>query len=195
MIQLKRQYHIELARWADIVIIAPATASMIAKINAGMADDLITTTCLASSAAIIICPAMNQQMYANIATQENLANLARRGITIWGPASGSQACGDIGAGRMLEPVDITAALINFIQADDGQDEDNIPQLLAGYSLLLTAGPTRESIDPVRYISNHSSGKMGFAIAAAAQAMGAKVTLISELLQHQRMYNVSMLYCL
>ncbi|SQH74196.1 fused 4'-phosphopantothenoylcysteine decarboxylase; phosphopantothenoylcysteine synthetase, FMN-binding [Shewanella benthica] len=159
--------HIELARWADLVIVAPATANLIARINAGMADELITTTCLATEAQIILCPAMNQQMYRNQATQDNLANLAKRGLRIWGPASGSQACGEIGPGRMLEPLDIVALTVQFFT----------PKLLAGHSLLLTAGPTREAIDPVRYISNHSSGKMGFAIAKAATDMGAEVTLI------------------
>lgn len=160
--------HIELARWADLVIVAPATANLIARINAGMADELITTTCLATEAPVILCPAMNQQMYRNQATQDNLANLAKRGLKVWGPASGSQACGEIGPGRMLEPLDIVALTVQFFA----------PKLLAGHSLLLTAGPTREAIDPVRYISNHSSGKMGFAIAKAAADMGAEVTLVS-----------------
>ncbi|MBB1270241.1 bifunctional phosphopantothenoylcysteine decarboxylase/phosphopantothenate--cysteine ligase CoaBC [Shewanella sp. SR44-3] len=160
--------HIELARWADAMIIAPATANLMARINAGMADELITTTCLATSAPIILCPAMNQQMYQNAATQDNLANLQRRGFTVWGPASGSQACGEIGPGRMLEPLDIALMLEQFFA----------PKLLNGHKLLLTAGPTREAIDPVRYISNHSSGKMGFALAKAAAEMGAEVTLVA-----------------
>jgi phosphopantothenoylcysteine decarboxylase/phosphopantothenate--cysteine ligase len=160
--------HIELARWADVVILAPATANLIARINAGMADDLLTTTCLATSAPVVVCPAMNQQMYQNIATQENLANLNRKGFTIWGPATGSQACGEVGPGRMLEPLVIAEQLGQFFA----------PKLLAGKKLLLTAGPTREAIDPVRYISNHSSGKMGFALAQAAAEMGAEVTLVS-----------------
>lgn len=160
--------HIELARWADVVLLAPTTANLIARINAGMADDLLTTTCLATSAPVIICPAMNQQMYQNIATQENIANLARKGFTLWGPASGSQACGEVGPGRMLEPLAIAEQLVQFFA----------PKLLAGKKLLLTAGPTREAIDPVRYISNHSSGKMGFALAQAATEMGAEVTLVT-----------------
>lgn len=160
--------HIQLARWADLVIVAPATANLIARINLGMADELITTTCLATEAPVVLCPAMNQQMYRNQATQDNLANLAKRGHQIWGPASGSQACGEVGPGRMLEPLDILALTVQLFAA----------KILVGHSILLTAGPTREAIDPVRYISNHSSGKMGFAIAKAAADMGAEVTLIS-----------------
>lgn len=160
--------HIELARWADVVVIAPATANVIARINAGMADELITTACLATDAPVVICPAMNQQMYLNIATQENLANLSRRGYTIWGPDAGIQACGEVGPGRMLQPLDICARLEQFFA----------PKLLAGQKIMITAGPTREAIDPVRYISNHSSGKMGYALAQAAAAMGAEVTLVS-----------------
>ncbi|GIU11548.1 MULTISPECIES: bifunctional phosphopantothenoylcysteine decarboxylase/phosphopantothenate--cysteine ligase CoaBC [unclassified Shewanella] len=160
--------HIELARWADLVIIAPATANLIARVNAGMADELITTTCLATEAPVVICPAMNQQMYRNAATQANLKQVAERGIHIWGPDSGSQACGEVGPGRMLEPVAIAEKAVEFFG----------PKLLQGMSLLLTAGPTREAIDPVRYISNHSSGKMGFALAKAAAQMGAEVTLVA-----------------
>jgi phosphopantothenoylcysteine decarboxylase/phosphopantothenate--cysteine ligase len=160
--------HIELARWADAMVIAPATANLMARINAGMADELITTTCLATSAPVMLCPAMNQQMYQNIATQDNLANLARRGFTLWGPASGSQACGEVGPGRMLEPMAIADLVTQFFE----------PKLLTGHKLLITAGPTREAIDPVRYISNHSSGKMGFALAKAAADMGADVTLVA-----------------
>jgi phosphopantothenoylcysteine decarboxylase/phosphopantothenate--cysteine ligase len=160
--------HIELARWADAMVIAPATANLMARINAGMADELITTTCLATSAPVMLCPAMNQQMYQNIATQDNLANLARRGFTLWGPASGSQACGEVGPGRMLEPMAIADLVTQFFAL----------KLLTGHKLLITAGPTREAIDPVRYISNHSSGKMGFALAKAAADMGADVTLVA-----------------
>ncbi|MFT5235647.1 MAG: phosphopantothenoylcysteine decarboxylase/phosphopantothenate--cysteine ligase [Shewanella sp.] len=160
--------HIELARWADLVVVAPATANLIARINAGMADELITTTCLATEAPVVICPAMNQQMYRNQATQDNLANLAKRAFTIWGPASGSQACGEVGPGRMQEPLEIAQQVERFFA----------PKLLQGQSILLTAGPTREAIDPVRYISNHSSGKMGFALAKVAAAMGANVTLVA-----------------
>lgn len=166
--------HIELARWADLVIIAPATANLLARINAGMADELITTTCLATEAPIALCPAMNQQMYRNLATQANLASLTARGFTLWGPASGSQACGEVGPGRMLEPLDIAELATQFFAVNDPP----APKPLLGQSVLITAGPTREAIDPVRYISNHSSGKMGFALAKAAAEMGATVTLVS-----------------
>lgn len=165
--------HIELARWADLVIIAPATANLLARINAGMADELITTTCLATEAPIALCPAMNQQMYRNAATQANLASLQGRGYTLWGPASGSQACGEVGPGRMLEPLEIAELATDFFATKDVSS-----QPLAGQSVLITAGPTREAIDPVRYISNHSSGKMGFALAKAAAEMGAAVTLVA-----------------
>ncbi|MCK8046597.1 bifunctional phosphopantothenoylcysteine decarboxylase/phosphopantothenate--cysteine ligase CoaBC [Shewanella sp. 1CM18E] len=160
--------HIELARWADLVIIAPATANLIARVNAGMADELITTTCLATEAPVVLCPAMNQQMYRNAATQANLKQVSERGLHIWGPDLGSQACGEVGPGRMLEPVAIAEKAVEFFG----------PKLLQGMSVLLTAGPTREAIDPVRYISNHSSGKMGFALAKAAAEMGAEVTLVA-----------------
>lgn len=160
--------HIELARWADIVLLAPATANLIARINAGMANDLLTTTCLATSAPVIVCPAMNQQMYLNITTQENIANLARKGLIIWQPASGNQACGEVGPGRMQEPTAMAEQLVQFFG----------PKSLCGHNVLITAGPTREAIDPVRYISNHSSGKMGYSLAQAAAEMGAKVTLVS-----------------
>ena len=163
--------HIELARWADLVIIAPATANFIARLRAGMADELITTLCVATESPIAICPAMNQQMYQYPATTENIAALQQRGHQIWGPDSGSQACGEIGPGRMLEPLDIVARSIEFLSADKSQP-------LLGKKLMLTAGPTREAIDPVRYISNHSSGKMGFALAEAAIELGAEVTLVS-----------------
>lgn len=165
--------HIELARWADLVIIAPATANLLARINAGMADELITTTCLATEAPIVLCPAMNQQMYRNAATQANLTSLQGRGYTLWGPASGSQACGEVGPGRMLEPLEIAELATDFFATKDVSS-----QPLAGQSVLITAGPTREAIDPVRYISNHSSGKMGFALAKAAAEMGAAVTLVA-----------------
>ncbi|MEE1980807.1 bifunctional phosphopantothenoylcysteine decarboxylase/phosphopantothenate--cysteine ligase CoaBC [Shewanella xiamenensis] len=169
--------HIELARWADLVIIAPATANLLARINAGMADELITTTCLATEAPIALCPAMNQQMYRNLATQANLASLQSRGYTLWGPASGSQACGEVGPGRMLEPLEIAELASRFFATKDAYAEQE-SQPLAGQSVLITAGPTREAIDPVRYISNHSSGKMGFALAKAAADMGADVTLVA-----------------
>lgn len=160
--------HIELAKWADLILIAPATANTIAKIAHGLADDLLTTICLATSAPIAIAPAMNQQMWKNPSVQQNIAQLKERQIAIWGPGEGEQACGDIGAGRMLdvpELVELTTAAF--------QDKP-----LAGQHWVITAGPTREAIDPVRYISNHSSGKMGYAIAQAAINAGAQVTLIS-----------------
>lgn len=160
--------HIELAKWADLIVVAPATADIIARINAGMANDLVTTLILASSAPLAIAPAMNQQMYRAAATQENLANLTRRGVKIWGPAQGEQACGDVGPGRMLEPM----ALVGLVE------QQFAAKTLTGLTVTITAGPTREAIDPVRFISNHSSGKMGYAIAEAAMALGAKVNLIS-----------------
>ncbi|NGZ15169.1 bifunctional phosphopantothenoylcysteine decarboxylase/phosphopantothenate--cysteine ligase CoaBC [Vibrio aestuarianus] len=165
--------HIELAKWADLVLLAPATADLIARMAAGMGNDLLTTLILATDAPVAVSPAMNQQMYRNIATQENIATLARRGMTIWGPAAGEQACGDIGPGRMLEPMQLVNHCEAFFQADSLQTSP-----LQGKSILITAGPTREAIDPVRYITNHSSGKMGYAIAQAAAKLGADVTLIS-----------------
>lgn len=161
--------HIELAKWADLILVAPASADVIARISHGLANDLLTSCILASAAPLAIAPAMNQQMYQNIATQQNLATLKSRNIHIYGPAAGSQACGDVGPGRMLEPLQLVDAVINTLSP---------PQDLAGVSIAITAGPTREAIDPVRYISNHSSGKMGFALAQAAAARGARVTLIS-----------------
>lgn len=160
--------HIELAKWADLVLLAPATADLIARIAAGMGNDLLTTLVLATDAPIAVSPAMNQQMYRNQATQANLATLSKRGMLIWGPAAGEQACGDVGPGRMLEPMQLVEHCNDFFG----------PKPLAGRSVLLTAGPTREALDPVRYITNHSSGKMGYALAQAAAQMGAEVTLIS-----------------
>ncbi|MBE3896358.1 bifunctional phosphopantothenoylcysteine decarboxylase/phosphopantothenate--cysteine ligase CoaBC [Vibrio parahaemolyticus] len=160
--------HIELAKWADLVLLAPATADLIARMSAGMGNDLLTTLVLATDSPVAVSPAMNQQMYRNIATQENIATLARRGMHIWGPAAGEQACGDVGPGRMLEPMQLVHLCEQFFQ----------PKVLEGKSILISAGPTRESIDPVRYITNHSSGKMGYALANAAAQLGAKVTLVS-----------------
>lgn len=160
--------HIELAKWADLVLLAPATADLIARIAAGMGNDLLSTLCLATDSPIAVAPAMNQQMYSNIATQENLATLARRSFHIWGPASGEQACGDVGPGRMLEPMDLVHRAEDFFQPAD----------LSNIKIAITAGPTQEAIDPVRYLTNHSSGKMGYAIAEAAARRGAHVTLIS-----------------
>lgn len=160
--------HIELAKWADLILLAPATADLIARIKAGMGNDLLSTLILASDAPVAVAPAMNQQMYSNVATQENISVLKERGMMIWGPAAGQQACGDVGYGRMLEPMELVAHCEAFFG----------PKPLQGLSVAITAGPTREAIDPVRYISNHSSGKMGFAIAEAAANLGANVTLIS-----------------
>lgn len=162
--------HIELARWADFILVAPASADVIARITHGMANDLLTTCILAANAPLAIAPAMNQQMYKNIATQSNLATLNLRNVHIYGPAAGEQACGDVGMGRMLEAVQLAELVVAFFQQN--------PKPLAGLKIAITAGPTREAIDPVRYISNHSSGKMGFALADAAAKLGAEVTLIS-----------------
>ncbi len=161
--------HIELAKWADIIILAPATADLIARLSSGMANDLLTTVCLASAAPIAVVPAMNQQMYRASVTQENLIRLQQRQFMIWGPDEGSQACGDIGPGRMIAPLEIVRLVSNYFRGCTD---------LQGISMMITAGPTREDLDPVRFISNHSSGKMGFAIAQAARARGAKVTLIA-----------------
>ncbi|MBM96479.1 MAG: bifunctional phosphopantothenoylcysteine decarboxylase/phosphopantothenate--cysteine ligase CoaBC [Oceanospirillaceae bacterium] len=177
--------HIELARWADQILIAPATADFIARLNAGMANDLLTTLCLASDAPMTLAPAMNQQMWRNEITQNNiksLHNLLGNRLRLIGPASGEQACGDVGPGRMTEPQDIATAFMSSPSASASGASSTIEQSdtnssLAGLSVVLTAGPTRESIDPVRYISNHSSGKMGVALAEAASRCGAHVTLI------------------
>jgi phosphopantothenoylcysteine decarboxylase/phosphopantothenate--cysteine ligase len=166
--------HIELARWADILVVAPATANIMAKLTHGLADDLLTTLALATVAPIAIVPAMNQQMWAAHATTENLQKLQSRGVMQIGPASGEQACGDIGYGRMVEPEEIVTFIANYF----AQQANPEPALFAGKKIMITAGPTREALDPVRYISNHSSGKMGYAIAQAARAMGAEVTLVS-----------------
>ncbi|PST92980.1 bifunctional phosphopantothenoylcysteine decarboxylase/phosphopantothenate--cysteine ligase CoaBC [Photobacterium sp. NCIMB 13483] len=160
--------HIELAKWADLVLLAPATADLIARISAGMGNDLLSTLCLATDASIAVAPAMNQQMYRNIATQENLVTLQRRGAMLWGPASGEQACGDVGPGRMLEPMQLVHHCEDFFRPAD----------LSGLNIVITAGPTREAIDPVRYLSNYSSGKMGYSVAQVAAQRGANVTLIS-----------------
>ncbi len=160
--------HIELARWADLVLVAPATADFIARLAAGRADDLLTTLCLATSAPLMVAPAMNQGMWKDPATDANIASLQQRGIRLAGPAEGTQACGDIGPGRMQEPELIAAAAAALFSND----------LLDGRRVTITAGPTREALDPVRYISNHSSGKMGFAIARAAADAGAITRLIS-----------------
>jgi phosphopantothenoylcysteine decarboxylase/phosphopantothenate--cysteine ligase len=160
--------HIELARWADLIVVAPASANFIAKMLDGYADNLLLTLCLASKQAVAIAPAMNQQMYLNQATQDNIQRLRARGVKVWGPAQGEQACGDVGPGRMLEP-DAIMLLI------DGNFK---PGRLSGKKVLITAGPTHEAIDPVRYIGNRSTGRMGYALAREALQAGAEVTLIS-----------------
>ncbi|QLB43176.1 bifunctional phosphopantothenoylcysteine decarboxylase/phosphopantothenate--cysteine ligase CoaBC [Mannheimia pernigra] len=161
--------HIELAKWADLVIIAPASADFIARLRVGMGNDLLSTLCLATASPILLAPAMNQQMYKQLAVQENIATLIFRGMQFIGPNNGFQACGDVGVGRMSEPEEIyQAVLYHFAKSQD----------LQGLNVTITAGPTREAIDPVRYISNHSSGKMGYSIAKAFAERGANVTLIS-----------------
>jgi phosphopantothenoylcysteine decarboxylase/phosphopantothenate--cysteine ligase len=160
--------HIELARWADAVLVAPASADFIARLAQGRANDLLAAICLASEAPLAVAPAMNRAMWGNAATVENVATLRRRGIRIMGPAQGAQACGEVGPGRLLEPGQLLAELGALFHTGS----------LAGCRVLVTAGPTREAIDPVRYISNRSSGKMGFAVATAAMEAGADVTLIS-----------------
>ena len=161
--------HIELARWADAVLIAPATAEFIAKLAQGRADDLLTTLCLATASPVSVAPAMNQQMWANEATQANISTLRGRGVVVLGPGSGDQACGETGEGRMLEPAELAAAVLESLSG---------ARPLAGCKVVVTAGPTRERIDPVRFISNRSSGKMGYAVAQAAREAGAEVILVS-----------------
>lgn len=164
--------HIELARWADVLLVAPATANFLAKLAHGLADDLLTTLCLATQAPIFVAPAMNQQMWQAAATQANLQTLKTRGVGFFGPAQGEQACGEVGPGRMMEPVELADMLVNELTKANEQP------LLTGKRITITAGPTREHLDPVRYITNHSSGKMGVALAKVATAMGAEVTLVS-----------------
>jgi phosphopantothenoylcysteine decarboxylase/phosphopantothenate--cysteine ligase len=161
--------HIELARWAEVVAIAPASADFIARLAGGRADDLLATLCLATEAPILVAPAMNRVMWANKATEANVNTLIARGVRILGPASGNQACGEVGAGRMWEPDKLAASLL---------EPPPNAGLLAGLNILITAGPTRERLDPVRYLTNRSSGKMGFAVAAAAREAGAHVTLVT-----------------
>ncbi len=165
--------HIELARWAELIIIAPASADIMARLAQGMANDLLTTLCLASKAPLHLAPAMNSIMWENAATQANLQLLQQREIKIHGPAVGEQACGETGTGRMLEPDEIIARLLQ-----NQSVLNNKALSLQGKHVLLTAGPTREAIDPVRYISNRSSGKMGYSIAIAARDLGATVSLVS-----------------
>ncbi len=161
--------HIELARWAHLVLIAPASASFIARLAAGQADDLLCTICLATEAPVAVAPAMNRVMWSNLATQANVDVLKRRGVQVFGPDEGDQACGEVGPGRMLEPLELVDRAAMMLQSGGP---------LQGKRVLITAGPTRERIDPVRFISNRSSGKMGFAIAQAAREAGAEVVLVS-----------------
>ena len=160
--------HIELARWADLVIVAPATANFIALMSQGRAGDLLSTLCLATTAPVAVAPAMNREMWADPATESNIKRLQEHGRLIWGPAAGEQACGDIGPGRMLEPAQIFDAAREMFSRG----------ALAGVRALVTAGPTHEAIDPVRFIGNRSSGKMGFAVAQALEEQGAEVTLVA-----------------
>jgi phosphopantothenoylcysteine decarboxylase/phosphopantothenate--cysteine ligase len=160
--------HIELARWADLVLVAPASANTLARLAHGLADDLLSTLCLATSAPLVLAPAMNQQMWAHPATQANVATLAARGVVLVGPDSGGQACGEFGAGRLAEPPAIVERLAAL----------RAPGPLAGRTVVVSAGPTFEDVDPVRFIGNRSSGRMGFAIAAAAAAAGARVRLVA-----------------
>jgi phosphopantothenoylcysteine decarboxylase/phosphopantothenate--cysteine ligase len=162
--------HIELAKWADVIIVAPASANTLARLAHGFADDLLSTLCLATTAPIMLAPAMNQQMWSAPAVQANLQLLEQRGFHLIEPDSGAQACGDVGAGRMPEPLALRDAVVELLAPSDAP--------LRGQHLVITAGPTREPIDPVRYLSNHSSGKMGYALAAQAKRLGAEVTLVS-----------------
>lgn len=180
--------HIELARWADLVLIAPTTADMMSKLAVGAADDLLTTLCLATAAPVAIAPAMNQQMWANAATQANLQILSERNIAIWGPDSGDQACGDVGLGRMIEAQELLRHVEHFFSDQSACEQNSFKssscglssseESLKGQHWVITAGPTVEAIDPVRYLANRSSGKMGYAIAEAAARAGASVTLVS-----------------
>lgn len=164
--------HIDLARWADVVLVAPATANMIARLTLGNADELLTTVCTATEAPIAIAPAMNQQMWQNPATVQNMSTLVARGVIVLGPDSGQQACGEVGPGRMLQPVDIASRLASEL-SNSANDLG-----ISGKFLMITAGPTWEALDPVRGITNHSSGMMGYALANAAVEAGARVTLVT-----------------
>ncbi|HYM48348.1 MAG TPA: bifunctional phosphopantothenoylcysteine decarboxylase/phosphopantothenate--cysteine ligase CoaBC [Burkholderiaceae bacterium] len=160
--------HIDLARWADVILVAPASANFIARLTQGRAEDLLSAICLATQAPLAVAPAMNQQMWANPATQANMVALRRRGVHVFGPGEGSQACGEVGLGRMSEPMELVALAAELFASGE----------LDGLSVVVTAGPTWEAIDPVRGISNKSSGKMGYAVAEAAMAAGARVILVS-----------------
>lgn len=161
--------HIELARWADLVLVAPASADFLSRLASGAADDLLTTVCLATDAPVHVAPAMNRLMWAHAATQSNVAALRARGVVLHGPATGDQACGETGEGRMLEPAELASLALGTLAASD---------TLAGLKVVVTAGPTREKLDPVRFISNRSSGRMGYAVAQAAREAGAEVVLVS-----------------
>lgn len=166
--------HISLARWADLLIIAPATANLIAKLSHGLADDLLSTLCLAATCPVYVAPAMNQAMWNKAVTQENIDTIRRHGVMVIGPEQGGQACGETGFGRMSEPVDIC----RYLTLAQEQQPPSTTRCLKGLKVLISAGPTREPLDPVRYISNRSSGKMGYALANAALTAGAEVTLVS-----------------
>ena len=181
--------HIELARWANLILIAPASADFIARLAHGLANDLLSTLCLATDRPIALAPAMNRLMWQNPATQDNCRLLARRGVTLWGPGIGEQACGEIGAGRMLEPLELRNLVVQMLGVREQPVESPpktplvepallAPHDLQGLTVLLTAGPTREALDPVRFISNRSTGRMGFAVAEAAALAGARVMLVS-----------------
>ncbi|HOW62523.1 MAG TPA: bifunctional phosphopantothenoylcysteine decarboxylase/phosphopantothenate--cysteine ligase CoaBC [Candidatus Contendobacter sp.] len=181
--------HIELARWANLILIAPASADFIARLAHGLANDLLSTLCLATDRPIALAPAMNRLMWQNPATQDNCRLLARRGVTLWGPGVGEQACGEIGAGRMLEPLELRNLVVHMLGVREQSAESPprtplvepallAPHDLQGLTVLLTAGPTREALDPVRFISNRSTGRMGFAVAEAAALAGARVMLVS-----------------
>ena len=181
--------HIELARWANLILIAPASADFIARLAHGLANDLLSTLCLATDRPIALAPAMNRLMWQNPATQDNCRLLARRGVTLWGPGVGEQACGEIGAGRMLEPLELRNLVVQMLGVREQPVESPPrtplvepallgPHDLQGLTVLLTAGPTREALDPVRFISNRSTGRMGFAVAEAAALAGARVMLVS-----------------
>jgi phosphopantothenoylcysteine decarboxylase / phosphopantothenate---cysteine ligase len=174
--------HIALAKWADLLLVAPATANLIARFSSGVADDLLTTLYLACPAPVVIVPAMNQCMWQHPATAQNHTILLQRGVLFLGPQFGQQACGDIGMGRMLEPSEIISHLNHLFS----------PKLLSGLNFLITAGPTREPIDPVRYISNHSSGKMGYALAEVATELGAETCLITGPTHLSPPFNVEMI---
>jgi len=160
--------HIELARWADAVLVAPASANFLARLAQGRADDLLTAVCLATAAPVAVAPAMNQQMWNNATTQTNIASLKKNGVRIFGPAEGSQACGEVGPGRMLEPVELARLTAELFASGE----------LDGLTVVVTAGPTWEALDPVRGLTNRSSGKMGYAVAQAAAEAGANVILVS-----------------